>query len=79
MYTLENISTFFKYSPPRTEDRVARHEAVNAACLQLAQVLLEQVKDSNLVEQAIGHLQQARMFANLGITIAEDKDFGVIK
>ncbi len=61
----------FMYHPPRTEERKARHNAVNDAALAFALVINEHVTDETFRAKAIDQIQLARMFANQGITFAE--------
>jgi hypothetical protein len=69
--TLENVSEFFTYHPPTTEERKQKHERVNKMSLELAQVIMQEVKDEDCRKMALFAIQQARMFANQGITVDE--------
>lgn len=65
------IEEYFKYHPPITEDRKNKHNTVNDAALQLAKVIDETVSDEQCKQMALFAVQQARMFANQGITVDE--------
>ncbi len=95
------VEEYFKYHPPITSERIAKHNAVNDAALELAKALelartayLEFRKavainttDTQWKQHAIAAMfpiseliesgeylfiiQQARMFANQGITVDE--------
>lgn len=65
------IEEYFRYHPPQTEQRKAAHEAVNNAALQLAHVIDISVLDEDCKKMAFFAVQQARMFANQGVTVDE--------
>ena len=65
------IEEYFKYHPPLTPERIKAHEAINQAALAFALTVEENVKDDNCKNLAFSAIQQARMFANQGITIDE--------
>lgn len=67
------IEQYFKYHPPLTDSRKAAHNAVNQAALTLALTVEENVKDEDSRKMAYFAIQQARMFANQGITVDELK------
>jgi len=58
----------FTYHPPKTKHRIACHEEINRVALYFATIITENVKDPRFQEKAIDLVQQARMFANQGIT-----------
>ena len=62
---------YFTYHPPITDARKEKHDRVNKACLHLAQILMSCIEDESLRIKAIDCIQQARMFANQGITVDE--------
>lgn len=66
-----SVEEYFKYHPPVTESRKAAHNAVNEAALAFAKVVEANVVDEKCGEMAFFAIQQARMFANQGITIDE--------
>lgn len=66
-----SIEEYFTYHPVVTEDRRLAHEAVNAAALAFARVLEDNVKDEKTKDMAFFCIQQARMFANQGVTVDE--------
>lgn len=66
-----NIEEYFKYHPPVTEIRKERHNQVNALALDFAKYIDENVQDEKCKEMAFFAIQQARMFANQGITMDE--------
>jgi N-acyl-L-homoserine lactone synthetase len=70
---LQDIEFYFQYHPPKTEERQQKHDRVNKAALEFAKVVAESVKDEQTKRFAIFAIQQARMFANLGITVDEVK------
>ena len=65
------IEEYFKYHPPLTDTRKAAHNAVNEAALAFAKTVEENVVDEDTKKMAFFAIQQARMFANQGITIDE--------
>jgi hypothetical protein len=65
------IEEYFKYHPPQTEERTAKHNAVNEAALQFARIVDDSVMDDDCKKMAMFAIQQARMFANQGITVDE--------
>ncbi len=67
----QNIETYFKYHPPKTEERKLKHEKINRFALEFAKAVAECVKDEKTKDCAIFAIQQARMFANQGITVDE--------
>lgn len=66
-----NLSSWFQYHPPQTQERREAHERVNKAAMAFAEVILDEVEDENLKLFAFYAIQQARMFANQAITIKE--------
>lgn len=65
------IEEYFRYHPPKTEERKAAHEAVNRAALELAKVVDASVQDEDCKKMAMFAVQQARMLSNQGITVDE--------
>ena len=65
------ITEYFKYHPPTTPERVAAHNAVNDGALVFALIIEENVSNLDCLKQAYFAVQQARMFANQGITVDE--------
>ncbi len=65
------IEEYFKYHPPTTDKRKAAHEAINTAALDFAKTIAANVTDPDCLKMAMFAVQQARMFANQGITIDE--------
>jgi hypothetical protein len=65
------IEEYFKYHPPTTAARKAAHEAINSAALHFAKTIDAYVVDADCLKMAMFAVQQARMFANQGITIDE--------
>ena len=66
-----SIEDYFTYYPPKNLDRVLKHNKVNDKCLELALLFMNSIEDENCRVKAIDCLQQARMFANQGITVDE--------
>ena len=63
------IEEYFKYHPPITEERKKAHNAINEAALAFAKVVEANVAEEKCKDQTFFAIQQARMFANQGITI----------
>lgn len=63
------IEEYFRYHPPQTEERKQKHNAVNDAALQFAKIVESSVMDEDCKRMAMFAIQQARMFANQGITV----------
>lgn len=68
-----NLKEYFQYHPPTTQERREAHQAVNDAALAFAEVIVARVQDEDTRKMAIFAVQQARMFANQGITVDELK------
>jgi hypothetical protein len=64
------IEEYFTYHPPQTESRKLKHEQIGNSALAFARIVNE-IKDENCRKMALFAIQQARMFANQGITIDE--------
>lgn len=67
------LEEYFRYHPPMTEERKARHDAINQAAIAFAKAVQENVQDEDLYKMTIYAIQMARMLANQGITIDELK------
>lgn len=65
------IEQYFAYHPPTTRSRILKHDRINAAALELARVIQDSVADEDCGKMAMFAIQQARMFANQGVTIDE--------
>ena len=65
------LDEWFKYHPPTTDARVQLHASVNDAAKAFAECVLQSVQDERCREQAFFSIQQAKMFANQGITADE--------
>jgi hypothetical protein len=65
------ISEYFKYHPPLTESRKAKHEQANKLALAFAEFVEANISDDSCKQMAFFAIQQARMFANQGITVDE--------
>ncbi len=65
------IEEYFKYHPPVTEARKQAHDGINTAALSFALAVDHLVKDPECKRMAIFAIQQARMFANQGVTVDE--------
>ncbi|WP_407898703.1 hypothetical protein [Scytonema sp. NUACC26] len=65
------IEEYFKYHPPKTDDRIKKHNIINDAALRFARVIEENCKDEECRKMAIVALQQAKMFANQGAMVDE--------
>ncbi len=67
------VEEYFKYHPPLTDERKAKHNAINEAALAFAKAVNASVDDEDCRKMAFFAIQQARMFANQGATIDELK------
>lgn len=67
----ENVAKAFKYHPAKSKERIEKHNQVNDAAQTFALVIFDCVKNERLCQSAIDLVQQARMFANQGITYDE--------
>lgn len=65
------LEEYFRYHPPTTQERQQKHEAINTAALQFAQVIDANVENEQCKQFAMFAIQQARMFGNQGATIDE--------
>jgi hypothetical protein len=61
----------FRYHPPTTVERKAKHEAINAAALECAKVLCTCVRSAKNQQKLIDAIQNARMLANQYVTFEE--------
>jgi hypothetical protein len=66
-----SIEEYFRYHPPLTDERKQKHDALNAAALEFAKVIDSCVVDEDCKKMGMFAVQQARMFANQGITVDE--------
>jgi hypothetical protein len=66
-----NIEEYFKYHPPTTELRKQQHNQINGLALDFARYIDENVQDEDCKKMALFAIQQARMFANQGVTVDE--------
>lgn len=64
-----NLEEYFRYHPLQTEQRINNHNKVNEEALEFARVIFSCVKNERLRNNALDAIQQARMFANQGITV----------
>lgn len=67
--TLQNVDQLFHYHPP-TKVTIPKYEAINAASLALAKVILETCPDCADRSAAIRWVTLARMSANASIACA---------
>lgn len=65
------IEEYFRYHPPQTDVRKEAHDRINKAALEFAQAIAADVVDPDCLKMATFAVQQARMFANQGVTIDE--------
>lgn len=65
------IEEYFRYHPPTTEERKRKHERINSIALEFAKIVDCEINDEKTKLFAIFAIQQARMFANQGITVDE--------
>jgi hypothetical protein len=65
------IEEYFRYHAPQTQERIEKHDVVNAAALDFARAIDSTVSDPDCKKMALFAIQQARMFANQGITVDE--------
>jgi hypothetical protein len=70
---MKHLEEYFKYHPPKTQERIDKHDLVNKKCLELFQIINKTVENEEIVKLCFYSLQQLRMFANQGITIDELK------
>lgn len=68
-----NIKELFTYHPVQTEERKQKHDLINTSFLKLAEIIVDSIEDEDILKMCIFSLQQARMFANQGITLDEIK------
>lgn len=67
------IEEYFRYHPPTTNERIEAHKVVNEAALHFAQVVQGVKCEEEWMKMAFFAIQQARMFANQGITVESIK------
>ena len=65
------LEDYFTYHPPVTEERKRKHQDVNSAALNFAEVIFENVENEEFRKMIMFSIQQARMFANQAITVEE--------
>ncbi len=65
------IEEYFRYHPPTTIERKRKHKRINSLALEFAKAIDVEVKDEDCKKMAMFAIQQARMFANQGITVDE--------
>lgn len=69
-----SIEDYFKYHPPTTQDRIDKHNAINSSALDFAKIINANIKDEDCKKMALFAVQQARMFANQGVTVDDLKN-----
>lgn len=65
------IEEYFRYHPPKSQERIDAHNAINNAALEFAKVIQQHVTDEQLLSSAIQSVQYARMISNQAITVQE--------
>lgn len=66
--TSDQLKHRFDYHPPTSDDRRERHERVRAACLEAAEVVVEETGPSTREQSlAITKLEEAMFWANAAI------------
>ena len=65
------IAEYFRYHPPLTQERQAKHDKINEAALSFALMIDQLITDPDCKKMALFAVQQARMFSNQGITVDE--------
>lgn len=65
------IEEYFRYHPPKTENRKRKHEQINSLSIEFAKAIDAAIEDEDCKHMALFALQQCRMFANQGITVDE--------
>ena len=65
------LEEYFRYHPPTTEERKARHDAINQAALSFAKIIEANVEDEELYKKAIFAVWEAKALANQGVTLDE--------
>lgn len=68
---MKYLEEYFKYHPPKTKERIDKHDLINKKCLELFQIINKTIEDEEIVKLCFYSLQQLRMFANQGITVDE--------
>jgi len=63
----------FTYHPPETQEVRAQHEAVNQMFIAFARGIIKYVPEGRELSLVITALQEARMWANAGIALNQDK------
>lgn len=67
------IEEYFRYHPPLTQERKDKHELINKLALEFAKAVDTNITDAQCKSFCFFAIQQARMFANQGITVDELK------
>ncbi len=66
------IEEYFRYHPPTPgSDRIRKHDRINQLALEFAKAIDVEIEDPQCKQFAVFAVQQARMFANQGITVDE--------
>lgn len=65
------IEEYFRYHPPVTDERKRKHDRINSLALEFAKAIDVEIADADCKKMALFAVQQARMFANQGITVDE--------
>jgi hypothetical protein len=69
MKTLEDLKEEFRYHPPRSQERIDAHNAINQAAFDFAASVYTHVDKQQNRDAIVQAIQVARMLANQYITL----------
>lgn len=65
------LEEYFRYHPPKTEERKSRHEKINRLAYEFTKALSDSIEDFELKQKFFYDIQFMRMMANQEITMNE--------
>lgn len=69
-----DLDNRFRYHPPKTDSRRAKHAAVTDATLALARTLRDLCPEGRGLSLALTHVEEARMWANQALACDSPTD-----
>ena len=74
----ENLKKLYTYHPPESDQRAAKHKAINDAAIAFAQAICSQIDNPAEATVILRRIQEVRMLANAAVCF-EDCDISYRK